>query len=33
MPVSVDVLRQESVGPAFIEYLIENFPDVVDSKS
>lgn len=32
MPVSVDVLRQESVGPAFIEYLIENFPDVVDSK-
>jgi 2,4-dienoyl-CoA reductase-like NADH-dependent reductase (Old Yellow Enzyme family) len=30
LPVSVDVLRQESVGPAFIEYLIETFPDVVE---
>jgi 2,4-dienoyl-CoA reductase-like NADH-dependent reductase (Old Yellow Enzyme family) len=30
MPVSVDVLREERVGPAFVEYLIEAFPDVVE---
>jgi 2,4-dienoyl-CoA reductase-like NADH-dependent reductase (Old Yellow Enzyme family) len=30
LPVSVEVLQQESVGPAFIEYLIETFPDVVE---
>lgn len=29
MPVSVDVLREESVGQAFVEYLAETFPDVV----
>ncbi len=29
LPVSVEVLRQESVGPAFIDYLKESFPDVV----
>lgn len=29
MPVPADVLRQESVGPAFIEYLAETFPDVI----
>jgi imidazole glycerol phosphate synthase subunit HisF len=29
LPVSVEVLRQESVGPAFVEYLAETFPDVV----
>ncbi len=29
LPVSVEVLRQERVGPAFLEYLIETFPDVV----
>jgi hypothetical protein len=31
LPVPVDVLRQESVGPAFVDYLIETFPDVVES--
>lgn len=30
MPVSIDTLREERVGQAFIEYLIETFPDVVD---
>ena len=30
LPVSVEVLRQESVGPAFIDYLMETFPDVVE---
>lgn len=29
LPVSTGVLRQEQVGPAFIDYLIETFPDVV----
>lgn len=29
LPVSAEVLRQESVGPAFIEYLMETFPDVI----
>jgi 2,4-dienoyl-CoA reductase-like NADH-dependent reductase (Old Yellow Enzyme family) len=30
LPVSVEVLRQERVGPAFVDYLIETFPDVVE---
>jgi len=30
LPVPVEVLRQERVGPAFVDYLIESFPDVVD---
>ena len=30
LPVSVDVLTQERVGPAFIDYLAETFPDVVE---
>lgn len=30
MPVSVDVLREEKLGPAFVEYLAETFPDVVE---
>lgn len=30
LPVPVDVLRQERLGPAFIDYLIETFPDIVD---
>lgn len=30
LPVSADVLRQERVGPAFIDYLVATFPDVVD---
>lgn len=29
LPVSVETLRAERVGPAFIDYLIETFPDVV----
>jgi 2,4-dienoyl-CoA reductase-like NADH-dependent reductase (Old Yellow Enzyme family) len=29
LPVPVEVLRQERVGPAFVDYLIETFPDVV----
>lgn len=29
LPVSVDVLRAERVGPAFVEYLLEAHPDVV----
>ena len=32
MPVSVDVLREEKVGPAFVEYLAETFPDVVEAS-
>lgn len=31
MPVPVEVLRAEMVGPAFIDYLIETFPDIVDA--
>ncbi|MEZ5118770.1 MAG: NADH:flavin oxidoreductase [Candidatus Nanopelagicales bacterium] len=30
MPVSVDVLREEKVGDAFVAYLAETFPDVVE---
>ena len=30
LPVSVEVLQQESVGPAFVDYLTETFPDVVE---
>ncbi|MEZ5184950.1 MAG: NADH:flavin oxidoreductase [Candidatus Nanopelagicales bacterium] len=30
LPVPVEVLRQERVGSAFIDYLIETFPDVVE---
>ncbi len=30
LPVSVEVLRQERVGPAFVDYLMESFPDVVE---
>lgn len=30
LPVTVEVLRQERVGPAFVDYLIETFPDVVE---
>jgi 2,4-dienoyl-CoA reductase-like NADH-dependent reductase (Old Yellow Enzyme family) len=30
MPVSVDVLREEKVGEAFVAYLAETFPDVVE---
>ena len=30
LPVPVDILRQERVGPAFVDYLIETFPDVVE---
>ncbi len=30
LPVTVEVLRQERVGPAFMDYLIESFPDVVE---
>ncbi len=30
LPVSVEVLQRESVGPAFVDYLIETFPDVVE---
>lgn len=33
LPVPVDVLRQERVGPAFIDYLLETFPDVVEAES
>lgn len=29
LPVSVEVLRQERVAPAFVDYLTETFPDVV----
>lgn len=29
LPAPVEVLREEKVGPAFIDYLSENFPDVV----
>jgi 2,4-dienoyl-CoA reductase-like NADH-dependent reductase (Old Yellow Enzyme family) len=29
LPVPVEVLTQERVGPAFIDYLLETFPDVV----
>ena len=29
LPVSADVLRQERLGPAFIDYLRETFPDVI----
>lgn len=29
LPVLVDVLREERVGPAFIDYLIETFPDII----
>lgn len=32
-PVPVDVLRQERVGPAFVDYLLETFPDVVEAES
>lgn len=30
MPVPIDALREEKLGPAFIDYLIETFPDIVD---
>ena len=30
LPVTVDVLREERVGPAFIDYLSETFPDVLE---
>lgn len=30
LPVSVEVLREERVGPAFVDYLVETFPDVVE---
>lgn len=33
LPVPVDVLRQERVGPAFVDYLLETFPDVVEAES
>ena len=33
VPVPVDVLRQERVGPAFVDYLLETFPDVVEAES
>ncbi|MCU0297956.1 MAG: NADH:flavin oxidoreductase [Candidatus Nanopelagicales bacterium] len=29
LPVPVEVLMQERVGPAFVDYLLETFPDVV----
>lgn len=31
LTVSVSRLREQAVGPAFIDYLIETFPDVVES--
>lgn len=31
-PVPVEVLRKEKVGPAFIDYLLENFPDVARAQ-